>query len=296
MDCRIALEVLDCVGDGMAGLGEADVETAQAHLAECPRCLAIAEGRRQLDRNIGRVMRAVDVPLDAQEWLITKLVALESSAQSAVAVAVPDAATTVSVSEPSASDVVTLASRQPRPTAHRWTRRLVPVAACLVVAAIGFFSVIWLMTPRWTVADVSQQLARIDFTTLDTLREFSGDPMASQLPDPDWQKLDWSCHKIAKGWPDAGRHQFAVYGFILPGRQRHPVRGLLAVIPRGQMRSPPQEQSVLTAQQFGEYLSTQIGESVSVAWTENDLVYVCVVEGGGESLSTLLQILGPSAA
>ncbi len=202
--------------------------------------------------------------------------------------------TTVSVAE--TSDVVTVASPQPRPAVRRWTRRLVPVAACLVVAAIGFFSVIWLMTPRWTVADISQQLARIDFTTLDTLREFGGDPKASQLPDPAWQKLDWTCHKIAKGWPDAGRHQFAVYGFVLPGRQRHPVRGLLAVIPRGQMRSPPGEQSVLTAQRFGDYLSAQIGESVSVAWTENDLVYVCVIEGGGESLSTLTQILGPSAA
>jgi hypothetical protein len=298
MDCRTALKVLDCERDGVAGLGEADVKAAQAHLAECPRCLAIAEGRRQLDRNIGRVMRAVHVPLDAQERLITKLTVLESGAKTAVGLAVAaattTAATTVSVAE--TSDVVTAASLRPRPAVRRWTRRLVPVAACLVVAAIGFFSVIWLMTPRWTVADVSQQLARIDFTTLDTLREFGGDPRASQLPDPAWQKLDWTCHKIAKGWPEAGRHQFAVYGFILPGRQRHPVRGLLAVIPRGQMRSPPEEQSVLTAQQFGDYLSAQIGESVSVAWTENDLVYVCVIEGGGESLSTLTQILGPSAA
>jgi hypothetical protein len=294
MDCRTALELLDCEGDGVAGPGEAEVKAAQAHLVECPRCLAIAEGRRQLDRNVGRVMRAVHVPLGAQERLITKLVALESGAKSAVAMAVPATATTDSVAEP--SDVVTVASQQPRPAVRRWTRKFAPVAACLVVAAIGFFSVIWLMTPRWTVAEVRQQLARIDFTTLDTLREFSGDPQASQLPDPDWQKLDWSCHKIAKGWPDAGRHQFAVYGFTVPGRQRHSIRGLLAVIPRGQMQSPPEEQSLLTAQRSGDYLSAQIGESVTVAWTENDLVFVCVIEGGEESLSTLRQILGPSAA
>ena len=169
MDCRTALEILDCKGDGVAGPGEAEVKAAQAHLVECPRCLVIAEGRRQLDRNVGRVMRAVHVPLDAQERLITKLVALESGAKSAVAMAVSATATTGSVAEPcdvEHCDVVTVASPQPRPAVRPWTRKFAPVAACLVVAAIGFFSVIWLMTPRWTVPEVRQQLARIDFTTL----------------------------------------------------------------------------------------------------------------------------------
>jgi hypothetical protein len=292
MDCRTALEILDCDGGDLADLGEAEVYAAKAHLAECPRCLAISEGRRQLDRNIGRVMRGVDVPAGAQERLITKLVALESG--SAVAMAAPPASTAILVSQP--GDAVRVTSPKLVSPARRWTPRLVPVAACLAVAAIGFFSVIWWMAPRWTTAEVRQQLARIDFTTLETLRDFGGDPKACQIPnDPGWQKLDWTCHKIPKGWPAAGRNQFAVYGFTLPGRQRHAVRGLLAVIPWGQMRSPPEDQSLLTAQ-FGEYLSAQIGESVSVAWTENNLVYVCVVEGGEESLSTLRQILGPSAA
>jgi hypothetical protein len=285
MDCRNALEILDCEGDGLTGLDEADVKAAEAHLAECPRCLAITESRRHLDRQIGRVMRTVDVPRDAQERLVAKLVALETGATSSGKGA----------SAVAASPVSEVAADPVRPV-RRLMPGLVPVAACLTVAAIGFFSVIWLMTPRWTVAEVRQQLARIDFATLDTLREFSGDPNTSQLPDPGWQKLDWSCHKIPKGWPDAGRHQFAVYGFTLPGRPRHAIRGLLAVIPRGQMRLPPEEQSLLTAAQVGDYLSAQIGESVCVTWTENNLVYVCVIEGGGESLSTLQQMLGPSAA
>jgi hypothetical protein len=287
MDCRNALEILDCEGDGLTGLDEAEVKAAEAHLAECPRCLAIAESRRQLDREIGRGMCAVDVPRGAQDRLLQKLAALESGAISSGKSASEIA--TVPASSP-AVDVV----RPPR----RLSPKLVPVAACLTVAAVGFFSVIWLMTPRWTVAEVRQQLARLDFETLETLRQFSGDAEASQLPaDPGWQKLDWSCYKIPKGWPDADRHQFAVYGFTLPGRQRHAIRGLLAVIPVGQMRAPPEEQSLLMAQ-FGDYLSARIGESVSVAWTEKDknLVYVCVIEGGEESISTLRQILGPSAA
>jgi hypothetical protein len=44
------------------------------------------------------------------------------------------------------------------------------------------------------------------------------------------------------------------------------------------------------------YLSAGIGETVSVAWTEDDVVYVCLVEGGEDSLATLRQILGASAA
>ena len=294
MDCRTALETLDCDMDGLTGADDADVRAAKAHLAECPRCLAILESRRRLDRKIGRVMRTVDIPLGAKEQLVTRLVALETDASSPN----PDAA--ASVATPLARIAVgeTAAARPANPSrpARRATSKWVPVAACVALAAIGFFSVIWLMTPRWTVAEVRQQLAQLDFGTLDSLREFSGDSPASQLPpDLSWQKLNWSCHKIAKGWPDAGGHQFAVYGFVLPGRQRHTVRGLLAVIPQGQMRSPPEEQSLLTAQ-FVDYLSAQIGESVSVAWTENGLVYVCVIEGGEESLNTLRQMLGPSAA
>ncbi len=285
MDCRNALEILDCEGDGLTGPDEAAVQAAEAHLAECPRCLAIAENRRRLDREVGRVMRSVDVPRDAQERLLAKLIALETGAK-------PSSNGAISVVASPAAD----ATADPVRPARRRMPGLVPLAACLSVAAIGFFSVIWLMTPRWTVAEVRQQLARIDFATLDTLPEFGGDSRASQLPpDLGSQKLDWSCHKIPKAWPDASRHQYAVYGFILPSRQRHAIRGLLAVIPVGQMRAPPVEQSLLSTQ-AGDYLSAQIGEAVTVAWTENNLVYVCVIEGGGESLSTLQQLLGPSAA
>jgi hypothetical protein len=294
MDCRTALETLECDGTGLTDVADADVKAAEAHLSECPRCQAILEGRRQLDRKIGRVMRSVEVPAGAKERLVAQLVDLESGATASFQESVAAVATPV----PSAAFGEAVVARPINPTrpARRVTSRLLPIAACVALAAIGFFSVIWLMTPRWTVAEVRQQLAQLDFGSLDSLREFRGDSAASQLPaDLNWQKLDWSCHKIAKGWPGGGGHQFAVYGFVLPGRQHHAVRGLLAVIPRGQMRLPPDEQSLLTAQ-FVDYLSAQIGESVSVAWTEDNEVYVCVIEGGEESLNTLLQILGPSAA
>ncbi len=310
MDCRTALEILDCQGAGMSGLPEGDLAAAEAHLVACAPCRAIVQNRRRLDRKIGRVLRAVNVPRGARERLFAQLAALETAAVASE----PPAESRSSVGATSPAEVrdemcvpaaitgeradIALgpAEAPSRPMRPMW-RGLVPVAACLAVAAIGFFSVIWLMTPRWSVEEVRTQLARIDFDSLESLRDFNGKPAASALPaDPGWQKLEWQSGKVAKGLPDSSsRYQFAVYGFVIPGRQRHPIRALLAVVPRRQMRAPPADRSFSTAQS-SDYLSARIGESVSVAWTDGDLVYVCLVEGGEDSLATLRQILGASAA
>lgn len=320
MDCRTALEILDCQGAGPSELSERDLAAAERHLADCGRCRAIVQNRRRLDRKIGRVLRAVDVPRVAQEQVIEQLSALETVALVDKTPAAgrsgdnlnPTRATSGAVDEPAGAMATTVNLSQapaesPHPPGERPRRRVwrgfVPVAACLAVAAIGFFGVVWLMTPHWSVEEVRQQLARIDFDSLDSLPAFRGKPGASRLPtDPGWQKLDWRGGRVAKGWPDVSRgHQFAVYGFVLPGRQRENerrgqrMRGLLAVIPRRQMRAPPEDASLMTAQS-SDYLSARIGESVSVAWTDGDMVYVCLVEGGEDSLATLRQMLGASAA
>jgi hypothetical protein len=311
MDCRTALEILDCQGAALCRLSGSDLAAANAHLAECSRCRTIAHGRRRLDRKIGRVMRAVVVPRDAQERLLAQLAELEtvSHATGAASGSQSEAAETTSsdvphelhrapaaiiVQDQSVEVPLKSAARSRRPM---W-RTLMPVSACAALAAIAFFSAIWLMTPRWSVEDVRVQLAHLDFVALETLKNFQGDPAVSQLPtDPGWHKLDWRCQQVAKAWPDAsGRHQFAVYGFVIPSRQRHAVRGLLAVVPRRKVSAPPQVQSIGTAPS-SDYFSARLGEgeAVSVAWTEGDVVYVCLVVGGEEPLTTLRQMLGASA-
>jgi hypothetical protein len=312
MDCRTALEILDCQGTGPCGVSDRDLAVASAHLAECSQCRAILRDRRRLDRKIGRVMRAVVVPRDAKERLLTQLAALEAAPHATDAVAENRAANEVAFSfeirdaaqRPPAANAdhpdVVHGSMQPPPS-RRWPmwRTLVPLSACVAVAVIAFFSVLWLMMPRWSVEDVRLQLARLDFNSLEALRNFDGDPAVSPLPaDPGWHKLEWQCRQIPKGWPDtSSRHQFAVYGFVVPSRQRHPIRGLLAVVPRRQVSTIPQAQSIGTAPS-GDYFSARLGEgeAVCVAWTEGDVVYVCLVEGGEEPLSTLRQMLGASAA
>jgi hypothetical protein len=308
MDCRTALEILDRQGAGLLRLSESDLAAANAHLADCSRCRTIAHDRRRLDRKIGRVMRAVVVPHDAQERLVAQLADLEAApyATQAAPGSQTEAAETSSIDVPheihrlpaiaEQSPVVSAPMKSAARSQRPMWRALVPVSACAAVAAIAFFSAIWLMTPRWSVEDVRLQLARVDFDSLETLKNFPGEPAASQLPaDPGWHKLEWRCRQVAKGWPDtSGRHQFAVYGFVIPSRQRHAVRGLLAVVRRRQMSAPPQAQSIGAAPS-GDYLSARLGEGEVVAWAEGDVVYVCLVAGGEEPLTTLRQMLGASA-
>jgi hypothetical protein len=311
MDCRTALEILDCQGAGLSRCSESDLAAANAHLAECSRCRTIAQNRRRLDRKIGRVMRAVVVPRDAQERLLAQLADLEAVSQApAPASGSPaEALEASSIDEPNGihrppstiAEQSPVVERPPKSAARsprRMWRTLAPVSACAAVAAIAFVSAIWLMSPRWSVDEVRAQLARLDFDSLETLKTFQGDPAASQLPgDPGWLKLEWRCRQVAKGCPGtSGRHQFAVYGFVIPGRQRHAVRGLLAVIPRRQVPVPPQAQSIGAASS-GDYLAARLGEgeAVPIAWTEGNVVYVCLVVGGEEPLTTLRQMLGTSA-
>ena len=112
-----------------------------------------------------------------------------------------------------------------------------------------------------------------------------------------WKEID-NCarRKLPKALADsANGHPLAVYGFVVPIRQRQPIRGLLAVVPRRLLRVPPPAESLSAAPSSG-YVAARIGDSVSVAWSEGDVVYICLVEGGEDSLAALRQVLGASSA
>jgi hypothetical protein len=304
MDCRTALEILDCVeiSDrgpiGTPDRSDGDLAAAEAHLATCSRCARIAANRRQLDRQIRQTVRAVKLPRGGRERLLAQLAALETPIENAE---VPvDGRLQPAISQAPAENADRAVTPEKQPRRRLW-RGTVPVAACLVVAAVGFFSVVWLLTPRWSVDDVRVELAKINFDSFDSLRDYTGEAMASHIPsDPGWQKLEWRARQTAKGLPETSNpHQFAVFGFVIPSRQRRAINGLLAVVPRHRMRGAPAARSLsdaLSAASSIDYLSARIGEAVSVAWTDGDVVYVCLVEGGADSLDNLKQILGGPAA
>jgi hypothetical protein len=273
-----------------------DKAAAQAHLAGCPACERAMRQRRELDRSIGRVMRNVPVPRGAQHRLLAQLAELEAA----------DAATGASVEGTSAhaettgserdASVVPGAASPLRPTRRRFLKTLVPLSA-LVLALAGFFGVVWLFSPHFSVNDVSGALADIDFKSLGQLGDFTGSSVASGLPsEPGWDHLKWQCDKHPKSLPLASANVIAVYGFELPkSRQPGVVQGLIAVIPRSRVHNPPTADSLATASP-SDYLTTaRIGESVCVAWQQDDFVYVCLVSGP-DSLSRLQSVLQQPAA
>jgi hypothetical protein len=70
---------------------------------------------------------------------------------------------------------------------------------------------------------------------------------------------------------------------------------LIAVIPLDKIRNNvPTAGSLATAS--SEYLETRSGDSVCVAWQQGDVVYVCLIQGGPDSLSTLQSLLQQPSA
>jgi hypothetical protein len=304
MDCRQALQILDFEDPNADGL-PSDVcsaeerAAAEAHLESCPGCARTVRNRRDLDRTIGGVMRSVQIPRGAQQRLLARLTetaALETASKDdesarpitrkASAIAEGDLAL--------ASDSVL---KTPRALSRRrLLKSLVPLAACAVVALVGFFGVVWVFMPRWTVDDISQSMAQLDFQQLQTLGDFRGNAAARPLPEESG-KLQWDCGRQARGLPLAPS-VIAVYGFTIPETHGHSaIKGLIAVIPQKNLvRNRQVASSLSDAAPIGGYLPTQIGESSCVAWRQGDVVCVCLIQGGADSLSILQNALAEPAA
>jgi len=314
MDCRQALQILEFdagdAGDSLAEVYSAEERAAaETHVESCPACARTVQHRRDLDRSIGQVMRAVPIPRGAQQRLLARLSELETAnadtdaGRTAVVLAgAPESNGPHSDSEeagrngqlsPSPAPLVKPARRiqvTDRASRRRFLKRLVPLTACLAVALVGFFGVVWLFMPSFSVEEVSGALAKVDFESLGKLSDFKGKD--ASLPS-EWERL---CGTKAKGLPLASK-VIAVYGFDIP-KMRHTgtVRGLIAVIPRSRIRNLPDADSLATASLSSGYLQAQIGESVCVAWQQGDFVYVCLIRGGPDSLSTLQSLLEQPSA
>jgi nitrate reductase NapE component len=290
------------------GVWSADERAAaRAHLAGCPVCERAVRHRRELDRSIGLVMRNVPVPRGAQQRLLAQLAELEaadaagrqvvpasaaldgSSAHVGVAGNNGDSSLTA---EPASSRRSSKHNLTVRPSRRKFLKSLVPLSVCVVVALVGFFGVVWLFQPSWSVNDVSKGLADLDFQSLGKLGDFTGRDAASRLPSG-WDRLLGR----PKSLPLAA-NVISVYGFEMPKtRQLGAVQGLIAVIPRNRVRNPlPPADSLAMASPTADYITARIGESVCVAWRQGDFVYVCLVSGGPDSLSRLQAVLEQPAA
>ncbi len=292
MDCQRALDILDCVRP-LAAEGSADeMEAANEHLAHCPNCAAIVRGRRQFDRRIGRLMRAVEVPAGGRERLLAVLAGAPESPDHGSSSQNGSADPSVAVGTAAVPTGNTQSVRRAGPSTLFSRRRILkvaaPAAACALLAATAFFGVVWILTPRLSVDDVCRRLAKIDLGELQSLPEFRGQGGEGPPTEPGWQSVDWCCSRVAKQVSATpGGTPFPVYGFQLR-HDRRKVVVLLAAIPRNRIANPPAAGSLAAASAIG-YVTAKNGdgEAVTVAWTSGDLIYVCVVQGGADSLELL---------
>jgi hypothetical protein len=73
MDCKTARLLLEFDRPAADELDGAEHEELQAHIAECPDCGPIARAERRADHEVGKAMRAVEVPADASARLVERL-------------------------------------------------------------------------------------------------------------------------------------------------------------------------------------------------------------------------------
>jgi hypothetical protein len=73
MDCKTARLLLDFARPQASELAPEEAGALEGHLDRCPDCHGLARGERQLDEQLGRAMRQVEVPAGLREHLLARL-------------------------------------------------------------------------------------------------------------------------------------------------------------------------------------------------------------------------------
>lgn len=73
MECHDARMLLNFAYRGCEELDATEGDALQQHLAQCPECAALVQADRQLDETIGQAMRAIAVPADLKQKVLTRL-------------------------------------------------------------------------------------------------------------------------------------------------------------------------------------------------------------------------------
>lgn len=287
MDCRTALEILDAVRPDFADRMEPEVSAASDHIESCRRCEDHFLARRHFDRRLGQVMRDVPVPAGLKSRLLAEVATPRACEEQDATTEQPAALAGAVAVTPDAP----LASPMPDPPGRRQQRGrrralLLALAstALLLLAAVTFFLARASQAPAWTMAELRHD-AGTAFQDFDDLPVFDGgfDP---RLPEYGWEtSRAIAIARQPRGFPPGtGPHAAALYYFALRDGRPGRVDGILLVTPKQNIAEPPANQR-FNAQGVGS------GPVSTVAWTEGEYVYVCVVRGGGDSLERVERAL-----
>lgn len=259
MDCREALELLEVVRPDADDLAEPELATAAEHLDSCAQCQQVVARRRALDRRIADAFSELPVPAQLSAQLVEKLNA---------------GASTVSASlQLTDSQIIRVARSQRR---RAWLR--VVLATACVALIVGT----WFLLPR--KGDISlAELRDAVVTSMSSTSEFDGG-FAAQPPGFGWQ----ASSRIRIVLPPTGissrgdeRHEAAVYRFQFRPSNGAPIEGMLLAAPVARVADVPTEPAFNPANV--EYVPSTTGGVRTAAWTEGNLVYVCIVPASASS-------------
>ncbi|MCH7689117.1 MAG: hypothetical protein IH899_20995 [Planctomycetes bacterium] len=140
------------------------------------------------------------------------------------------------------------------------------------------FAAWWIYQPEPDRLTLEQFCFRLDSRNyaLNSLSEFD-ENFEATVPADGWQSRGIRFASSVRGFQKIrnGKHMTALYEFRFGGRGAIPQRGILMVIPISSVEDPP------SASYFSLSNSNSLYSTVpNVVWTNNGLVYVCLIPGG----------------
>lgn len=285
MDRQTALDILESVRPGTADESEPEVQAAAEAVREDRDAAATLARRQEIDCRIAAAMQDIAVPAAAKARLLARMLHSETatpasaqSEKSAEAGVAREAAVTplpresVDGSIPSTPATAGSAVRQTR---RKVLATAIAAATILMLLGLGLF---WKQRLSGFGPSITlEELARSVPAPTTEPQPFTG----RFVPAPP-ATLGWSGSRLSiASAPQAAfidDRQAAAYQFMIPVRRNQTVNGWIVVAPANRIADPPPADSFqLASVRYENGLA-------SVAWTEGNLVYVCVVRGGEEAL------------
>ena len=269
MDLQSALERLEA-----ARLNSADLEDPEfaeawevANASEAGR--AILQARQVVDAEIAHQMQSVEVPDGLDQRILQSL----------------------PVGMPAETPLATPAAEPPRQSVNRSRRRWLSYS--LTAAGVAALAIV---VAFWPFAETSnrmtmQQLRELPLpANANELVEFQGSFVA-ELPRSGWRQSRQlqTVGPLGGLVKRTGPHQVAVFFFELPRNRRKPIAGVLIQVPVQGVANPPAE-SLFDVERV-VYVTKPQGVYSTVAWREDESVFVCFVPGGSDQLDVLKRVV-----
>lgn len=312
MDRQTALDILESVRPGTADETEPEVQAATEAVRQDRDAAAVLARRQEIDCRIAAAMQDIAVPAAAKARLLARMLHAEdatpasenaetpcatcagaehrtaptplprSSSDNPVpalpvepAVLPSTAVASSELTEPARSDATS-----PRRNKRRLVAKALAAAAILMLVGLGVF---WKQrVSGFGPAITLDQLTRSAPVSVTEPEAFTGRFVPALPSTSGWSgsRLSIAAAPQAARIDDTSR-QVAAYQFEIAVGRGRTVTGWIMVAPADRITDPPPADSFqLSSVRYSSGLA-------SVAWTEGNFVYVCVVRGGEDALQAV---------